>query len=435
MLKVSEEDKKVRNQLLSKSIEIVITNVCNLNCGGCCQLVGHFRKDQLWFISLEELEKAIQLAKKYSANKPITIFGGEPTLHPDWNKIVSILKSHAPSIFWINTNGRLGHQRYQKEDNLVWWVDLHPDSQLFVQTLHAAADVITLPNDMAYWEKAQKDCPIWNGCQCSIYKDKAYFCENAAALDWLYYDGKHGWEIESGKNPFNKTKAEIDEQAKHVCKRCGWCVTDLIPRQLSKNPSYVSPLNQVKGKKTKHSLTVLDNVVTQRWIKLNELFINSWPSIGVFRIHGEQRYPSTIKENDLSKWVNVHEAINKQGALKRGKQKYDWTIILEPNYIIPYNSIATLIKWITLENSKPVCRSHFSIPVYDLPVSKYDPDMLEPNCFAKSVVIGFSKSSEEAYDDEIFSRLGHRRPTEGAGITSLWHDKLTDIVGGVVNLY
>lgn len=415
--------------LMSKGRMIVITNVCNLNCGGCCQLVGHFTKEQLWFIDLQELERDIKLLKQHPSlcNQPITIFGGEPTLHPQWDEIVKLLKSHAPTVFWINSNGRLGHKRYQKEDNLVWWVDLHPDSQLFVQTLYAAEDALKLPNDMAYWEKAQKDCCMWKGCQCSVYNGKAYFCETAAALDWLFNNGKNGWEMEEGKNPFQRTKEEIDEQARHLCKRCGWCVTDIVPRQLSKDPSYVSPSNQTDRKK--HMLPVIEPVQPKRWKDYGKP--GPPPTIGLYRLDG---YCKHTMHEVTWEGVSLHRATDRQQALKEGMSKYDWTIVLEANQTIPHVAFSSLIGWMSLEATKDSPRLNVSLPIYEIPGDKYDPNMTEPAVLAKDVVIGFHRDSKEKLDEQIYHRLGHRNMMEGSGRPSLWHDKLTDVVGGVVSL-
>ena len=444
MLKIKS---KISEHLASKGREIVITNVCNLNCGGCCQLVGQFKKDKLWFITLDELELAIQLLEKYPptdpAKQPITIFGGEPTLHPQWDEILQKLKNHAPTVFWINTNGRLGHKRYQKEDNLVWWVDLHPSSQIFVQTLYAATDAVKLPNDMAYWEKAQKDCPIWNGCQCSIYNKKAYFCENAAAIDWLYNKGANGWDISSDQAPFERTKKEIDEQAKNLCKRCGWCVPESVPRQLISEPTHVSPFNQIDG--IKHSLPVIDPKSIQRWTKEEILTTLSCPlDIGIYRTAKSNL--KIIKGNEVKlSGVEYYDYSNKEAALKAGREKHEWIVILEPNQVIPKHAFATMINWIYKEKMKEKPRLHFSMPVYEISAEKFDPEMLEPTfkqCVSdgtcentvKSLVIGFHRDSKEKYDKNIFSKLGHRHEKEGSGLASLWHDKLTDIVGGVVTI-
>lgn len=442
----------ISEHLVSKGRQIVITNVCNLNCGGCGQLIGHFPKDKLWFISLDELDKTICILKKHPVsnprNKPITIFGGEPTLHPKWNELIAMLKKHAPTEFWINTNGRLGHQRYQREGNLLYWVDLHPESQQFVQTLYAAADVISLPNDMAYWEKAQKDCVLWKGCQSSIYNGKAYFCENAGPMDLLFYDGKYGWEIDE-KHPFVKSKEEIDEQAKNFCKRCGWCVTELVARQFSKDPSYISPLNSAEIKRHKFSLPVIEPVKTEIW-KKRECIIDvadfmSSLSVGLYQInYRELPWQISNKINECKwSWTGVfrhevkseskQEAINQ--ALIEGRVKYDWTIILDDRQIIPNAAFIVLMDWMRNEKTKNTPRLQMSIPVYEMALNDFDPNMKEPPIsVVKSAIIAFHADSQETYDSGIFSRLGHRDVNEGAGVISLWHDKFTDIVGGVINL-
>ena len=248
----------ISDHLLHKAKMIVITNVCNLCCGGCNQLVGQFTKDKIWFIGLDDLQQQITLLKRFpNTQQPqITIFGGEPTLHPKWSDIVNILKSHNPTQFRINSNGRLGHHRYQREDNLTWHVDPHPPNQKFVSTLYAAADAVKLPNDLAYWHKAQKDCKVWKVCQSAIYNNKAYFCETGAAIDWLYNDGTNGWDIHTDIHPFIRTEQQINEQARHICKRCAWCVEEAMPRQLVSDKSKISPYNQTS--QTKHSLTIIE---------------------------------------------------------------------------------------------------------------------------------------------------------------------------------
>lgn len=423
-------DQSLSNHLLEKARMIVITNACNLNCGGCSQLVGQFSKKKIWFISLDDLEKSIRLLEenpvKTISHRPITIFGGEPTLHPQWREITAILKRHASTTFWINTNGRLGQQRYQKEDNLVWWVDLHPQSQLFVQTMYAAKDAVKLPNDMAYWEKAQKDCELWKKCQSTIYNGKSYFCENAGAIDWLFNNGENGWVIEDGKHPFDKSKKEIDAQAEHCCKRCGWCVAELIPRQLSKDPTYVSPSNQIDDKK---NYIASNPIETQSWSQ--QLELNAIPpDIGIFRLPGA--YPST-EISDLE-FVTEYEVENKQSALQKGRNAHEWTIILDKNQIIPNYAFFTLVNWMEKESTKEYRRSHVSIPIYEVNKNDYNSNMIKPDVIPKSVIIAFHKSSTDQYDDDIYSRLGHRNIAEGSGRASLWHDKLTDVIGGVVSL-
>ena len=57
-------------------------------------------------------------------------------------------------------------------------------------------------------------------CGKTIYNEKAYFCEAAAAIDQLE-EGNRGWKIKKDEDPFDRTESEINEQAKHFCYRCG----------------------------------------------------------------------------------------------------------------------------------------------------------------------------------------------------------------------
>lgn len=113
MIKYHSSDKIKLNY---KRLSIVITNVCNLSCGGCHQLCGHFSKDQLWYISLENFEKAVNACAKWADeywgladfpdyDKNIGIYGGEPLMHPLWDDICLIMKKYNSYKFLIYTNG------------------------------------------------------------------------------------------------------------------------------------------------------------------------------------------------------------------------------------------------------------------------------------------------------------------------------------------
>ena len=225
---------------------IPITNACNLSCGGCAQLCGHFPPDKIWSLSLDELDYVIRILKPFTGPEKhwneITIFGGEPTIHKEWDKIPELLYSHAPMQFRVNTNGRLGHKRFERDHNITYYVDIHNPDQQFLTTMIAAQDVLHEEDPKYYWDLAQQQCEIWDTEGAMIYNGKAYFCEHAAAMDWLFFDGKHGWPIVDGQNPFDRTNKEIAEQAEIFCKRCGWCVADM-GRQNVSDKSQVSPMN------------------------------------------------------------------------------------------------------------------------------------------------------------------------------------------------
>jgi len=226
---------------------IAITNRCDKSCGGCAQLCGHFTPEQVWETPVGEIDRIIKILKPFTrADKnnwnELTMFGGEPTLHSEWDKIPEMLYEHAPTKFRVNTNGRLGHDRYHRYRNVTYYVDPHPDGQEFYPTMIAAQDVLHLEADSDYWDLAVKQCPIWDTEGAMIYNGRAYYCEHAAAMDWMFYGGIHGWPVVDGVNPFDRTEVEIAEQASRFCKHCAWCVPGL-KRQVVNEPTKISPSN------------------------------------------------------------------------------------------------------------------------------------------------------------------------------------------------
>lgn len=243
-------ESRIAKKLKSKRIVLMITNICNLTCGGCHQLCGHFSKKKLWYLPAQEIDSIINLIKPY--NKLIQIFGGEPTIHPEWDEIVKILLSHSDVNFKVSTNGLKGHKPKDKLKNIDFMVDVKGESKeddekrYFLPTLVAPIDLDNQPPEH-YWKKAQKDCPVWEKCGSCIYKNKAYFCEIAAAMDHLFHNGENGWDIESDKNPMARTAEEINEQAKKFCYRCGWCLDKDINRQKITEPSCITKTNQFES--------------------------------------------------------------------------------------------------------------------------------------------------------------------------------------------
>ena len=241
---------KSSEKLDKKYITITITNVCNLHCGGCNQLCGLFEKENLWFENIKKIKKYIENIRLYEKpkQKKIGIFGGEPTLHPQWEEILNLLYDFPDLKFIVYTNGRINvaekyNAKQSKKVKEIYEIknvkfNVSPkcgknkDSSKIehLPQLIAPIDVEKNHSKNYFWKKAQKQCVMWNICGKTIYNNKAYFCESAAAMDHLE-GGKRGWDIEEGKNPFEKSNEEIAKQAKEFCFRCGnlWSGNRNIP--------------------------------------------------------------------------------------------------------------------------------------------------------------------------------------------------------------
>lgn len=239
--------------LMSKQVNILVTNICNLSCGGCSQQCGYIPKEKLWNIPLSQLEWNIDLLIDCRKGNPgrIGLFGGEPTLHPEFDDMIDLLLSYEHQGFQVYTNGReLGSERTKDRKNVSFRVDFKDRNtrRCFVPTQVAPKDVMEVPDNRFYWEKAKKDCHMWKNCCCIIYNNRAYFCEAPAAWD-IMNEENHGWPLRWGEDPFSKTDAQIAQQADNFCYRCGWCLLskDLkqagLPTQTIQDATIATKLN------------------------------------------------------------------------------------------------------------------------------------------------------------------------------------------------
>lgn len=265
--------------LRSKSIAIAITNVCNLTCGGCCQLIGHFPKEKLFFTPIEEIHENILTAIRVANQdwhkdwfpldrRRIDIYGGEPTIHPQWDEIVEMLYEFEDYPFVICTNGvkqrevrkdgfsrfdylKSKHLNSSHHRNVFYRVDTKEPGRMFVPTLISPSDIESGKTPVDYAEQARRICVHWveKYCQTLIYRNRGYFCVNAGPMDWLWHGGKNGWRLDV-EHPFDRTLDEINQQMRLFCHRCYHCVGNNPPIHQSiqeKSLATASNLVQLKS--------------------------------------------------------------------------------------------------------------------------------------------------------------------------------------------
>jgi len=238
-------------KLLRQRAGISVTNVCNLTCGACYAQVGKFPKEKHWFISVDEFEEKIEYLVNYMYagtttlkngevvqvnpnNYELAIMGGEPTVHPEFEKLWGVLKQkkYHDVKFWIFTNGR---QELPPVPNIFCRVNYKTKTVGFPFTPQLVAPIDIFPDkDHSYfWQIAQTDCPNWWDTQCNnpIYKNKISFC--CAATGWMdLLDIDLGWDLPLNKNPFScLTDADIDAKANSICYRCGWSKYMSLPEE------------------------------------------------------------------------------------------------------------------------------------------------------------------------------------------------------------
>lgn len=223
------------SHLKKKNVNILITNACNLYCGGCTQHCDMFSKEEKWFIPLDQLKQNIKSILPYK-RRGIGIFGGEPTLHPQWYQILELIASFEEAKFVIFSNMSIP-EKIKTVPNAMYSKIMKGSS--FHASMIAAKDkfrrLLRNKTEPAIhricWNIAKRKCYMWRDQQffSIVYDNKAYLCEPAAAIDRLlvgknnWLSESKGWDIIPGKYVFNRTRKEIISQAMNFCYRCGCC--------------------------------------------------------------------------------------------------------------------------------------------------------------------------------------------------------------------
>ena len=208
--------------LVAKKPLILITNKCNLCCGGCNQFCPNFRPEQRWSISLEQLQENIETLSMFYPH--IEIFGGEPTIHPEWDRIRELFWSFPHIDFRIFTNMLHTQGCLPEHEDNIWY---HCDNEMrewghYLPTLVAPIDIYKVPDHGFYWQMAQQYCWMWKDeCSGMLYDNRVYMCQPAGAFDRIL-GTNYGWEFVPGKNPFLRSNEEIAEQAHNFCYRCAF---------------------------------------------------------------------------------------------------------------------------------------------------------------------------------------------------------------------
>lgn len=233
-------------------IQIDVTNACIHHCSNCTRFCGHHKKN--FFMDFETFKRAVDSLDGYVGT--IGIMGGEPTLNPEFEKMVEYLATKKPqmqtdvmlrpqqhfmdSIYDLEMAHTFAHpclgdvrqtvngpglwsaisENYKKyyetiQDNIQYQALNDHTNAMYHQPALISRKALGIPDEE--WLKLRDNCWIQNVWSATITPKGAFFCEIAGALDMLF-DGPGGWPIESGW--WKKTPEEFGDQL-HWCELCG----------------------------------------------------------------------------------------------------------------------------------------------------------------------------------------------------------------------
>lgn len=244
-------------------VQIDISTKCHLKCSNCTRLVPHQPKRE--DMELETFERAVKSMDGWQApGRVIGIIAGEPTLHTNFEKIsrrfaelwggpltgngrlpIKDFNQFATERLFDRSTGRglwtsLGQGFYRHYETIMdvyghWNTNTHESGGRHQALLITRKDYQAqtgISDDE--WVKNRDNCWVQGMWSASINDKGAYFCEVAAAIDRLYFDGKHAWPVEHGW--WQRQPADFKDQL-DLCNYCalaqpGPAQLDLLERDI-----------------------------------------------------------------------------------------------------------------------------------------------------------------------------------------------------------
>jgi len=260
---------------------IEVTNYCEKTCVYCSRWTRHLRKDQYFYMTLDEIDFALEtlMPKKKSAMEwpnRIGIIGGEPTLHPEFEDICKLLLKRGPkSRYGLWTyGGKIFNENkglIDKTFGLLAYNEHNENQQQTCKHQPATVAIGEAVKDEKLQKKLIDNCWVQLNWCPSIAQNKAYFCEVGYGIDRLF-DLNAGWPLDY--NWFTKVPGDFDDQVDSYCHLCGMAVP--MERQLlNDKKELITPklLDCMKRKGLKYtgsnSVNIFEDTFTLEQIKEN----------------------------------------------------------------------------------------------------------------------------------------------------------------------
>lgn len=230
-------------------IEIDITNACVHECSNCTRFCGHHKRN--FFMSFDMFKKAVDSLEDWDGM--IGIIGGEPTLHPEFERFVdylrerrvkhSVQESRGPiydmqlhvlthpntktsNVVLLSSLSNSYYKHFEAINDTFRYQLLNDHSNACEhQSLLMNRKELNIPDEE--WIKKRDACWIQNTWSATVTPKGAFFCEVAGALDMLF-DGPGGWPVEKGW--YKRKPEEFGDQLKW-CEMCSGCLD--VPKRLS----------------------------------------------------------------------------------------------------------------------------------------------------------------------------------------------------------
>lgn len=239
--------------------QIDITSKCFMSCAYCSRYNRHLRADQRYDMNLEILEQALLSLKDWPTR--LGIIGGEPMMHSQFQECCALIQKIIPrEKIELMTSGGKNWFKYQelakKTFSFISRNEHTAEQKRLCRHQRLTVAVKDVVKDEAYMNELIDDCWVQRSWCPTISPKGAFFCEIAAAQDFLW-DGPGGYEIEP--NWWKRIPEQFKDQRDRYCPNCGMCV----PMER----------DSISCGKEKMSPTVLAKMVEHRNIRISDKYV------------------------------------------------------------------------------------------------------------------------------------------------------------------
>ena len=199
------------------AIQIEITNHCQNRCSNCTRLIGHHSKP--YMMDFDTFKIAVDSLEGFP--KQVGMMGGEPLLHPEFEKMARYLGSkRKPEQCGLWSSFPKGFEKYAPLIAEVFgnvYLNDHSRKDVLHAPILVRSDEV-IQDEVERWYLADH-CWYQNSWSASINPQGAFFCEIAAAISLLSCDGTKAWPVEPGW--WRRSPIHFGEQMLEFCHQCG----------------------------------------------------------------------------------------------------------------------------------------------------------------------------------------------------------------------
>lgn len=220
---VNASNRKTRYPINMHRLEVDLTYRCQLRCSNCSRGCTQLPSDA--DISIEQivrfLDSSLQQGRRWDK---VSILGGEPTLHPDFNEIINIMHEwfeknspHSDIKVVSNGAGKFVRERYYQIPQ-----DWQTENSFKDGTDPDYFDPVNIaPIDLPEFEGEDFSKACWVAMECGMaLTPNGYFpCPVAGAIDRMF-------SMNCGKSELPKDTDNLQFELSKYCALCGHYLKD-----------------------------------------------------------------------------------------------------------------------------------------------------------------------------------------------------------------